>query len=51
MIYDELDAARDEMYELISYELYPDHKQQAIEEFTTDRLRSYYVKHPSVPFG
>jgi hypothetical protein len=48
MSYDELDAARDEMYDLISRQLYPDHKQQAIEEFTADCLRSYYVKHPGV---
>jgi hypothetical protein len=48
MSYDENDAARDDFYEQISRELYPDHKQQAIEEFTADRLRSYYVKNPGV---
>jgi len=48
MSYDELDASRDEMYDIISQELYPDHKQQAIEEFSSDRLRSYYVKNPHV---
>jgi hypothetical protein len=48
MSYDENDAARDEFYEQISRELYPDHKQQAIEEFTADRLRSFYVKNPDV---
>src|SRR3989338_3088898 len=48
MSYDENDAARDDFYEQISRELYPDHKQQAIEEFTADRLRSYYVKSPGV---
>ena len=48
MSYDEQDAARDEFYEEISRELYPDHKQQAIEEFTAERLRSFYIKHPNV---
>lgn len=48
MSYDEQDAARDEFYEQISRELYPDHKQQAIEEFTAERLRSFYIKHPNV---
>lgn len=48
MSYDDHDAARDEFYDQISRELYPDHKQQAIEEFTADRLRSYYSKNPSV---
>ena len=48
MSYDENDAALDDFYEQISRELYPDHKQQAIEEFTADRLRSYYVKSPGV---
>ena len=45
---DEFDAARDEMYEQISHELYPDHKIQAISEFATSRLQSYYVKNPMV---
>lgn len=48
MSYDESDAARDEFFEQISRELYPDHKIQAIEEFTADRLRSFYVMHPGV---
>ena len=48
MSYDELDASRDEMYDVISQELYPGHKQQAIEEFSSDCLRSYYVKNPGV---
>ena len=48
MSYDERDAAMDEFYEQISRELYPDHKQQAIEEFTTERLRSFYIQHPNV---
>lgn len=42
------DVLRDEMYEQISRELYPEHKSQAIEEFTRERLRSYYVQSPEV---
>lgn len=48
MSYDEHDAAMDDMYERLSQELYPDHKDRAIEEFTAERLRSFYVKHPKV---
>ncbi len=48
MSYDEQDAARDEFYEQISRELYPEHKQQAIEDFTAERLRSFYIKYPNV---
>ena len=48
MSYDENDAARDEFYEQLSRELYTDHKQQAIVEFSADRLKSFYIKHPSV---
>lgn len=48
MSHDEIDDARDEFYEQISRELYPDHKQQAIEEFTAERLRSFYIKQPNV---
>ena len=48
MSYDEYDAARDDFYEQISRELYPEHKQQAIEEFTAERLRSFYIQHPNV---
>lgn len=42
------DAAWDEAYENMSLELYPEHKEQAIAEFTRVRLRSYYVDHPKV---
>lgn len=38
----------DDFYERISEELYPDHKTQAIEEFTAERLKSYYVNNPDV---
>lgn len=48
MSYDEHDAALDEFYDQISKELYPDHKEQAISEFTEERLRSFYVKSPLV---
>jgi len=48
MSYDASDAARDEMYDEIARELYPDHKRQAIREFTADRLRSYYLANPLV---
>lgn len=48
MSYDEYDAAMDEMYDRIGRELYPEHKAQAIEEFTAERLRSFYLENPKV---
>lgn len=39
---------RNEMYEQIARDFYPDHKAQAITEFTRDRLQSYYVANPRV---
>ena len=48
MNYDEQDAAIDEFYDQISKELYPVHKEQAIEEFTQEKLKSYYLKNPAV---
>jgi len=48
MSYDEYDAAWDEMYDRIGRELYPEHKAQAIAEFTAERLRSFYIKNPEV---
>jgi hypothetical protein len=48
MSYDPHDAALDEMYDRIGQELYADHKAQAIEEFTAERLRSFYLKNPEV---
>ncbi|MFM0295123.1 MULTISPECIES: hypothetical protein [Paraburkholderia] len=48
MSYDERDAAMDEMYERIGDELYPEHRVQAIGEFTADRLSSYYLANPMV---
>lgn len=38
----------EEFYDRIREELYPDHKQQAIEEFTADRLHSFYLQNPMV---
>lgn len=48
MSYGPEDAARDEAIESLSRELYPEHREQAISEFTADRLRSYYALHPDV---
>lgn len=48
MSYDQVDAARDQMYDEIARELYPDHKMQAISEFTVERLQSFYVANPFV---
>lgn len=48
MSYSPEDAAWDDAYESMSRELYPEHKEQAIAEFTNERLRSYYVAHPEV---
>ena len=45
---DQYDEARDAMYEEIARELYPEHKAQAILEFTKQRLQSYYVANPMV---
>lgn len=48
MSYDPSDAAWDEAYDQMSRELYPEHKEQAIAEFTRSRLKSYYVEHSDV---
>ena len=48
MSYGHEDAARDEAYESLSRELYPEHREQAISEFIAERLRSYYALHPDV---
>ena len=44
MSYDERDAAMDEMWDRMSDELRPSH----IKEFTSARLRSYYVANPKI---
>lgn len=48
MSYDDHDAAMDAFYEQVAEELYPQHKEQAIQEFTAERLRSLYAAHPEV---
>ena len=48
MSYDEQDAAIDAFYEQISQELYPEHKEQAIDEFIEERMHSYYLKNPNI---
>jgi hypothetical protein len=48
MSYDENDAALDDFYQQVGEELYPEHKAQAIQEFTAERLKSFYVGQPKV---
>lgn len=48
MSYDEHDAQVDAFYEQLAHELYSAQQEQAIEEFTAERLRSFYVTHPAV---
>lgn len=48
MSYGPEDAAWDEAYENMSRQLYPEHRELAIAEFTRKRLRSYYVANPTV---
>ena len=48
MSYDEQDAAMAAFYEQISQELYPEHKEQAIDEFIEERMHSYYLKNPKI---
>lgn len=48
MSYDPSDAEYDEFYDAIARELYPEHKAQAINEFTSERLRSFYLGNPMV---
>lgn len=48
MSYTEEDARWDEAWDQISKDLYPEHKEQAIDEFTTERLQSFYLKHPDI---
>jgi len=48
MSYDPSDAVQDEFYNAIARELYPEHKAQAIGEFTSERLRSFYQANPTV---
>jgi len=48
MSYSPEDSAWDEAYERMSEELYPEHRAQAIGEFSHERLRSFYVKEPDI---
>jgi hypothetical protein len=48
MSYDEHDAAMDAFYERMSDELYPEHKEQAIDEFIEERMHSFYLKNSNI---
>ena len=48
MSYDPYDADQEEWYRHIAAEFYEEHKEQAIGEFVTERLRSYYLANPDV---
>jgi len=48
MSIDEADAAREEFYDALRRELYDEHKEEAIAEFTTGRLKSFYLQRPDV---
>ena len=48
MSYDENDADLDDFYLRVGEEMYPEHKSQAIQEFTAERLKSFYVGQPKV---
>ena len=48
MSYDENDSALDDFYLRVGDELYPEHRNQAIQEFTADRLKSFYIEQPKV---
>ena len=48
MSYDEDDAQWDAWWEHASEELYAEHFERAVEEFTTDRLQSFYMAHRDV---
>ena len=43
MSYDESDAARDDFIDALREELYPEHRDQAVAEFTTECLQRYYL--------
>jgi len=50
MSYTPEDAMWDEAWDQISQELYPEHKEQAIGEFTLERLQSFYLDNPEILF-
>jgi len=44
----EREDAMDAFYDSISKELYPEHKEQAIDEFIEERMRSYFLKYSGI---
>jgi hypothetical protein len=48
MSYHDNDYKWDELWDQMSKELYPGHRELAIEEFTTERLQSFYLKNPDI---
>ena len=48
MGWDDSDYQWDEFWDQMSKEVYPEHKLQAIDEFTTERLQSFYLNHPDI---
>lgn len=48
MSYTMEDARWDAFWDQMSEEIYPEHKEQAIEEFTTERLQSFYLRNPDI---
>ena len=44
----EADVAMDAFYEQMSQEFYPEHKEQAIDEFIEERMHSYYLNNPNI---
>ena len=48
MTYTPDDAAQDQFFEELQKEFYPQHKEQAIEEFIRKRLQSFYTKNPRI---
>ncbi len=42
------DAAMDDFYDRISEELFPEHKEIAIEQFITERMQSYFLQNPNI---
>ena len=50
MSYTPEDIMWDEAWDQISQELYPEHKEQAIDEFMLERLQSFYLDNPEILF-
>jgi len=44
----EHEAAMEDFYDRISDEFYPEHKEQAIDEFIDERMHSYYLANPNI---